>query len=1837
MLDVSEAPAVAASSGHALEILWEDGEFVLSRGVWDGEGFPLLAAMPSSAQPSPETLARLQHAYSLREELDPAWACRPVRLELHKGRLTLLNKDPGGEPLLRLTGRPWEIASFLRLAIGVASALAQVHRRGLIHKDIKPANILVDSVTGQAWLTGFGITSRLPRERQVPAPPEVIAGTLAYMAPEQTGRMNRSIDSRSDLYALGVTLYQMLTGELPFAVTDPMEWVHCHIARQPVRPNERVPRIPRPLSAIVMKLLAKNAEDRYQTAAGLTVDLRKCLAEWESHRGIEPFPLGASDVSDRLVAPEKLYGREHEIETLLGAFDRVVANGVAELVLVSGYSGIGKTSVVNELHKALVPPRGLFASGKFDQYKRDIPYATLAQAFQSLVRPLLGQSEAALGQWRDVLQEALGPNGQLIVNLVPELEFIVGTLPPVADLPPQDAKNRFQMVFRRFVGVFARKEHPLALFLDDLQWLDSATLDLLEHLVTHPEVRHLLLIGAFRDNEVGPAHPLLRTLDGIRDAGARVQEIVLTPLGLDDIGQLAADALHCRPEGARPLAQLVREKTSGNPFFSIQFLTALNEEGLLAFDPAAPAWRWDVDRIRAKGYTDNVVDLMAKKLERLSVPTREALKLLACLGNVADVATLTLVYEETEEAMHAALWEAARAGLVLREQGGYAFLHDRVQEAAYALIPEGERAAAHLRIGRMLLPHTPSSELEEKIFEIVNHLDRGATLITLQREKFQLAELNMIAGRKAKASTAYKSALSYFAAGIELLGDNPWENEHDLAYRLGFELAECEYLSRNFDEALRQFDALLTHARTTLEKADIHRVVIDLHTNVIALDEAIARGQEALRLFGIDIPSHPSHQTVATEYEAIWRSLDHRSIEELIDLPLMTDPEIEAAMNILAVLYGASVATDRNLLLLCGCHMVNMSIRHGNCDASVVAYGYLGMHLGPFFGDYQQGFRFGRLGYDLMEKRKLVAYKGKIEFTIGCFISFWVQPLIRGIGHLASGLKAAADVGDLNVASYCCDCLVSHKLLAGESLDRVYSESEKLLDFTNQTKFDPARQIITRARRFILAMQGLTAKLSSFSGSEFNEDEYERFMERYGWVTVMCGYYTLKLQAYVMSGDYQAAIAARARAEPMLWSIVGMTHEAEYYFYGALAWACHYDEAPLDARPQLLAELHAHQKRLEIWADTCPENFQNRRALISAEIARIENRSLDAERLYEEAVRLAREHRFVQNEGLASELAARFHAARGLETIADAYLRNARNCYDRWGAHGKVKQLDERYPHLQGERAPTSPTATIGAPLEQLDVGAVIKASQAVSSEIVIDRLIETLMRIAIEHAGAERGLLVLVRGDAMQIEAKARTDEKMVEVTVRQEAVTPTEIPESLLHTVIRMRQSVILDDASAENPFSADDYIREKRARSILCLPLVKQTQLIGVLYLENNLASHVFTPARISLLELLASQAAISLENARLYGELTVSEERWRKFFESVPVGVSMVGLNGRYVAANPAFQRMTGYSEAELRTLTPVGITHEDDRASTEAIIAAQLASQPFVQHREKRYRRKDGGVIWTEVDAFLAPVAGAEPLLAGVAVDITERKLAEEALRDARADLERMARVTTMGELTASIAHEINQPLGAVVTQSAAGLRWLNRDVPDLDEVRHALSCIMRDGRRAADVVSGLRALAKKSGPRVTKLDIDDVIRQVLDLVRGELLRNDVALRTELAAEDRPVTGDRVQLQQVLLNLIMNGVEALRGVTERNRELAVTSALVQPGSVLVAVEDTGMGLDPAVAKRMFQPFFTTKPDGLGMGLVICRSIIEAHGGRLWVSPRAPHGANVRFTIPLWAEQ
>jgi len=1819
-------------SGYVFSPL-RGGDLALYRGSGNGLAPILLVAAEGTSLGSIE---RLEHEYALKAELDADWAARPVALTHYNDRMSLVLEDPGGAPVDRLLGRPLDVSQFLRIAIPLTGALRRVHARGLVHKDIKPENILVDAAGGGVWLTGFGIASRLPREHQAPAPPEVIAGTLAYMAPEQTGRMNRSVDARSDLYALGVTFYEMLTGQLPFTAADPMEWVHWHIARQPVPPNERVVGIPGTLSAIVMKLLAKTAEDRYQTAAGTEADLRRSQTELETHGRIDAFPLGGHDQSDRLLIPEKLYGREREIDALLAAFERVVAHGKPELVLVSGYSGVGKSSVVNELHKALVPQRGLFASGKFDQYKRDIPYTTLAQAFRTLVRQILAKSEAEVGPWRDSLTEALGPNGQLIVNLIPEVEFVIGKQPPVPDLLPQDAQNRFQMVFRRFVGVFARQEHPLALFLDDLQWQDAATLELLEHLITDPDVRHLLLVGAYRDNEVSPSHPLMRTLDAIRKAGARIQEVVLAPLEVDDVGRLLVDSLHCNRDSAHPLAQLVHERTGGNPFFAIQFLTGLAEEGLLAFDANAAAWISDLARIRAKRYTDNVVEFMVAKLKRLPDTTQQALQQLACLGNVAEIATLTLVRGVSEDGLHIALWEAARTGLILRLDSSYAFLHDRVQEAAYALIPENERAEAHLRIGRVLASRAPSEELEEKIFEIVNQLDRGAALIHSREERDRVAELNLIAGKRAKTSTAYASALNYLAAGRALLTEDSWQRQYELIFSIEYHWAECELLTADLAAAEERLIMLSHRAGNLIDIAAVACLRLTLYTTLDRSDRGVEVCLEYLQRSGVHWSPHPITDEVQREYDRIWQQVGSRSIEELVDLPLMRNPEVHATLDVLTEVVTPALFTDENLLSLVICRMVNLSLEHGNSDGSCFAYVWLGMILGPHFGDYRTGFRFGRLGYDLVEKRGLHRYQARAYMSFGNLVMPWTRHVQTGRDLVRRAFDAAIKIGDLTFAAYSCNNLNTNLLATGDSLGDTQREADNGLDFARKARFGLVIDIITAQLGLIRTLRGLTPEFGSFNDEGFNERQFEDHLQSDPRLALPeCWYWVRKLQARVYANDYASAIEAASKAQPLLWTSPSFFEVAEYYFYDALARAAQCDAASAGERALHLETLTAHHKQLEVWAENCPENFANRATLVAAEIARLEGRALDAMDLYEQAIRSARANGFVHNEALAYELAARFYAARGFEEFAHVYLRNAHYGYLRWGADGKVRQLERLHPYLREAPAPASPTATIGARVEQLDVGTVLKAAQAVSGEIVLDKLIERLMRIAVEHAGAERGLLILFQGDEPRIAAEATTGRGQVEVTLRQTAVSPAELPESVLRYVIRTRESVIIDDALAQNPFSADEYICQKHARSVLCVALVKQAKLIGVLYLENNLVSNVFTSARISVLELLASQAAISLENARLYNDLQEREARIHRLVDSNIIGIMIWDFQGRVIEANEAFLDIVGYAREDLvsgrlrwRELTPAEWHDADDQAR------AELKAAGTVQPREKEYFRKDG----SRVAVLLGATTFGDSQDEGVAfvLDLTERKHAEEALRKAQAELSHVTRVTTLGEMTASIAHEVNQPLAAVVANAEACLRWLDRGTPDLDAVRRSVEWVIDDGNRASEVIRRVRALAKKTDIEKVPLDVNDVVKEVTALVERELVSHQVSLQMELAHTLSMILGDRVQLQQVIINLVMNSIESMQSVTDRPRELVIRSRQDEAHQVYVSVTDCGVGIFAEDADRLFNPFFTTKSSGMGMGLSICRSIMEAHGGRLWATANVPDGATFQFTLPVNAD-
>jgi PAS domain S-box-containing protein len=1848
------------AGGH--ETLLEDGEFVLYRHSSSIDGLPCstLVVAPVREHTDPRSLRRIEHEYSLRTELDPAWAARPRALSTYQGRSALVLEDPGGEPLGRLVGRPMELGQFLRLAIGLSGALARVHQHGLIHKDIKPANALVNAATGQVWLTGFGIASRVPRERQSPEPPEFIAGTLAYMAPEQTGRMNRSIDSRSDLYSLGVSLYEMLTGGLPFTASDPMEWVHCHIARQPMTPGERLEDVPSPLSAIIVKLLAKTAEERYQTATGVESDFRRCLAEWEACGRIDMFDLGAHDASDQLLMPEKLYGRDRERETLLAAFQQVVATGIPALVLVSGYSGVGKSSVVHELHKAIVPPRGIFISGKFDQYKRDIPYATLAQAFRTLIRQILSASEAEVELWRNAIREAVGQNGQLIVSLIPELEYVIGKQPPVAELSATDAESRFHMVFRSFLRTFADEGHPLAVFLDDLQWLDPATLKLLEHLIGHPDVRYLLIIGAYRDNEVSTSHPLIRTLDAIRGTEAVVREIVIAPISLDDVARFVADTLHCEHARAEPLAGLVYDKTLGNPFFVIQFLTALAEEGLLSFDAAAAAWTWDLARIRAKGYTDNVVELMVGKLKRLPDMTQDRLKQLACLGNVAEIATLTLVHGASEEEIHAALWHAVRTGLILRQIGGYVFLHDRVQEAAYGLIPEDKRAAIHLRIGRLLAGQTAAEKHEDRIFEIVNQLNRGAGLITSPDELHRVAEFNLVAGKRAKISTAYASALNYFAGGRALLTEDGWEQRYPLMFALEFHRAECEFLSSQLPAAERRLAMLAERAAALVDSAAVACLRLELYTTLDRSDRCVELCLDYLRRIGVQWSPHPTMEDVRAEYDEIWRRIGSGSIEGLVDLRLISHPEWRATLDVLAQAVTPALFTDDNLLCLILCRMANISLEHGNSSASCFAYVWLGMILGPHFDDYPAAFRFGRLGFDLVEKRGLDRFKARVYMSFGNLVNPWTRHVRSGRPLVRRAFNTANEIGDLTFAAYSCNNLITNLLASGEPLPDIQREAEAGLAFARKIRFGLVIDIITAQLRLILALRGLTPAFNSFNDAQFDEARFEQHFEADSRLALpSCWYWIRKLQARFHAGDYPSAIDAELQAQRLLWTSPSFFEVAEYRFYAALARAASCNSDSADRRPLHLEALAAHHRQLEIWAHHCPENFANRTALVGAEIARIEGRHLDAERLYEESIRLAKEHGFMQNEAVAGELAARFYAARGFETIAQAYLRNARYCYLRWGADGKVRQLDESHPHLREGVPPSRPTATIGAPVELLDLATVIKVSQAVSGEIVLGKLIDTLMRTALEHAGAARGLLIVSHGGAQRLEAQASTGRDTITVRLRQASVSAAELPESVLHYVVRTQESVILDDASAQSAFSDDEYIRINRVRSVLCLPLIKQTTLIGVLYLENNLAPRVFTPARSAVLKLLASQAAISLENAYLYtdlqqenGERRRAEDAWRRSeaYLAEAQNISHTGSFGWNVSSGAIYWSAETYRifefdpEKRPELAQIIQRTHPEDRAFLERTLdRSRLEKKDF--DLEHRLLKPDGSIKHLQVVARAVLDESGKLEFVGAVMDVTQRKRAEEAQRvqerereEMQRQLQQAAKLEAIGRLAGGIAHDFNNILSAILGYGELA----QYNLVEGSAVRRHLDQVMHAGARGKGLVDRILAFSRSGMGEREPVHVQSVVGETLELLATSLPPG-VRLESRLDAADTAVVGDATQLHQVAMNLCTNALHAMgqRGVLTvaldrvdvAERRLLSHGTLGTGNYVRLLVADTGSGIPPAVLERMFDPFFTTKRvgDGTGLGLSLVHGIVADLGGAIDVATQA--GAGTTFAVWL----
>lgn len=1555
---------------------------------------------------APEGLRHLRQLMTWGNHFRADWATVPLRLEDDPAAPSLTLSDPGGLPLSAQLGAPWTTERFIDLAPAMAQALAELHAHGLLHQHLEPASFLIDKDATRAWLTGFWRAIEAEAAANMPA--TVRHGP--YAAPEQTGLMHRGIDPRSDLYALGVCFYQMLAGEPPFVGADAMELVHAHLARSPVPLETRVAQLPPPLSAIVMRLLAKAPEDRYQTAAGLAVDLRLCARAWHERGHIDPLVLGGADVAAQLHFPQRLYGREVEIEALQAELREVAVGGGTRMALIAGPPGVGKTSLAAGLQRWALSLQARYVAAKATPQWQETPYAVVVHALQGMLGSVLGLPEAALQSWRQALQQAVGRQAELARALVPDLALLLEPGPATPALAPADQRDLVLRLLLDLIQVFARPREPLVLFIDDLQWLDAASLDLIERLVGDAGVRPLLIVCAYRGPDLGEGHPLSQRLPRWRGIQPPPLEIALSPLKATEITRFVEDTLRCPPRAARALASLLRQRTGGNPLFVAQLVATLAERGLLRFDLDTRAWQWDLARIDREIDADSVIDLLLGRLARLPLRAQGLLADLACLGGSAPAAQLAAASGIAPAGVRESLAPALAAGLLRTLEPQVSFVHDRVRESVLARLTAASRTSRHLAIARRLHAARLTQTVEATTaddFVVVGQYNLGADALRRHAERDEVAQLNLTTARRARAAGAPASALSHASAALRLLGPAGLKRQAGLGFELHLLRAECAVLVGEFETAERDLDWLQTRADGPAQVAAVSRQRVVLQVIRSDYAAAIASALQALHGFGITLAAHPDAQAVDSAYQAVMTALVGRDIESLVDLPVCDDPLVQARMDLLSELFAPACFTDVRLAMLHLCEMVRLSLTHGVTPASGHGFAWFGVLIGQTFGAYREGHRFARLAQLLTGRHGHVRFEPKALFALE-ITSVWARPIAEALATSRATFQAGVMHGDIAIACFACHHTVNDMLVRGDPLDEVAQAVEQGLVFVRRARFRDVEDELLAQQRFVAVLRGLTPQHGVFDGDGFSEAAMEASLTPDRMPTMAFWYWVLKAQARFHAGRFVEAREALAQADPLLWSAVHVQVLNHELYSGLVA-----------AQTGDLARLRAARERFVHWRSINPASFDDKLALLEAEIARLEGRVQVAMGGYERAADAARAAGATPYEALSALLGARMLEQQGLATAAQGMLLRAHGAFVRWGAMGLARELQARLPQRDG-----GPPGAPVPELERLDLGAVMKLAQTLAGEIELDRLVDTLMRLALEHAGAGRGLLLRAEGKALTVEAVARLGDEGIAVSMTAADVSRPELPWTVVQYVARTRRRVLIDDVAAWHAFSTDEDLQTRQPRCVLCLPLLRQTRLVGVLYLENSLSSHVFTRERSGLLELLASQAAIALENAHLYDALVRENlERRQAESEAHRVNQALLESEGRFrlmaetsrdviwitdlspervLYASPSFERIWGRTLGELYADPRVWTAqiHPDDVHRVEETFGAWIGGNPpGPWEAEFRVVRPDGEVRWIhDRGAAILDPHGRPYRVSGIASDTTARRLAEAALR-----------------------------------------------------------------------------------------------------------------------------------------------------------------------------------------------------------------------------------------------
>ncbi|BAY10183.1 trifunctional serine/threonine-protein kinase/ATP-binding protein/sensor histidine kinase [Calothrix sp. NIES-2098] len=1787
-MNIAVEPLTKILGYRISERLYAGSRTLVYRAIREADQLPIVIKLLKQEYPTFNELLQFRNQYTIVQNLDFEGIVRLYSLEPYHNSYALVMEDFGGISL-----REWihkeinsnldRLKAFLEIAIALATILDRLYRHRIIHKDIKPANILINPDTQQVKLIDFSLASLLSRETQEIYSPNVLEGTLAYVSPEQTGRMNRGIDYRSDFYSLGVTFFEILTGELPFQSNDPMELVHCHIAKQPDKfkiqnskfKNEQP--IPPVFCDIVMKLMAKNAEDRYQSALGLKHDLEICLNQLQTTGQIDSFEIGQRDVCDRFIISEKLYGRYSEVASLLAAFERV-ARARSELMLVAGFSGIGKTAAINEVHKPIVRQRGYFIKGKFDQFQRNIPLSAFLQAFRDLIEQLLSETDTQLAQWQNKILSALGENAQVIIEVIPELERIIGKQPAVPELSGSAAQNRFNILFQKFIQVFATKDRCLTIFIDDLQWADAASLKFMQLLMSDIDSRYLLLIGAYRDNEVSATHPLMLTLEEIQKSQTTVNTITLAPLDLLSVNQLIADTFSCSLELALPLTELIFSKTKGNPFFTTQFLKALYEERLIAFNFHGGYWECNIAQVRSLTLSDDVVDFMAVQLQKLPPATQEVLQLAACIGNTFDLETLAIVYEQSPTQTANDLWTALSEGLILPQNHvykffqqeiflsdrelllngqsrkmttSYKFLHDRVQQAAYSLIPQDQKQATHLKIGRRLLDNTPAADQHEKIFNIINHLNLGAELIAHPREREQLANLNLIAGRQAKSATAYEAALKYFNTGIMFLEAHSWQTQYDLTLSLYLAAAEAEYLNTNYQQADRQIETLLENVKDRLQKARVYEIKIQSLISQNRMQSAVDLALEVLQMLGVSL----DQQAIAT--------LD---IEALIDLPEMTDLNKLAALRILMTVGPAVFLANPQMYASVVFTMANLCMRYGNSSLAAYAYVAYGLLLCSG-GDIESGYKFGQIAIELLDRFDSRKLKSKVYMLFYGSILHWKAHFQNSLQPLQEAFQLGLETGDLEFAAYSATTYCDFCFHTESELETVLHKQTQYVETIQKLKQE--YQLIQGqiSRQFLLNLSGQAIDKLRLVGDSCNETEMLPIWTQHNVGFILFFVYLYKLILAYFFGANADAVENLRLAEPYQNGTRNTVHFVEYQLYSSLSLLAHYPDVSIGEQQQYLQQVAENQALMQQWATHAPMNYQHMWCLVEAERNRVLGNKATAIEMYDQAIESAKQHSYIQQEALANELAAKFYLNWGKQQLAQTYAIEAYYCYTRWGAKAKVTDLETRYPQLlapileqgsfafsthetiivSGRGSSHSSSSGSSTASVALDLAVILKASQTLSSEIELEKLVSSLLHVALENAGADKCVLLLSENGRLLVQAIANIDNSTT-LLHPQPMEESLEIPLNLINMVKRSLQPLVIVDATVHPRAMDDPYIRQHQPRSILCSPILHQGKLLGILYLENDRSIGAFTDDRVDILNLLCTQAAISLENARLYQKSLLYGQQLERSLQEVQ---------------QMQLQLVQSEKMSALGNLV-AGVAHEIN--NPVGFISGNI--EPA-----KNYVQDLLGLINLYQEKFPDP---------GV---------------------------------------EIEDEIEAI------DLDYLREDLPQL------LESMSLGANRIRSISISLRTFSRTDKDYKVPFNIHDGIDSTILILRHRLKGNELRPAIEVIKNYGAlplVDCFAGQLNQVFMNLLANAIDALEEsnlgksmaeiAAKPNRITIQTCVAQSVQHVEIRIADNGVGMSQEVKQRVFDHLFTTKAvgKGTGLGLAIARQIVvEAHGGTIEV--------------------